>query len=122
MRVIIAGSRTAKLESVLKAMSKCPWPVSEVVCGGAKGADSHGEYWASMQEPPAPVKYFHADWATHGKAAGPLRNRDMALYADALVLVWDGKSKGSLNMLELALSYGLKLYVLTYPETLITAE
>jgi hypothetical protein len=42
---------------------------------------------------------FPAKWDKYGKAAGPLRNREMAAYADALILVWDGKSRGSANML-----------------------
>ena len=41
---------------------------------------------------------FDADWETHGKAAGPIRNAQMAKYADALLLIWDWKSKGSANM------------------------
>lgn len=46
----------------------------------------------------ADIVEFPADWNTHGKAAGPIRNRKMAEYADALLLIWDGKSRGSTNM------------------------
>ena len=41
---------------------------------------------------------FKAEWTIHGKAAGPIRNRKMAEYGDALLLIWDGTSKGSSNM------------------------
>ncbi len=41
---------------------------------------------------------FPADWDKHGKAAGPIRNKQMAEYADALLLIWDGNSRGSMNM------------------------
>ena len=34
----------------------------------------------------------------NGKAAGHVRNKKMAEYGDALLLIWDGKSKGSANM------------------------
>lgn len=43
---------------------------------------------------------FPADWDKHGKAAGPIRNREMAQIADILVLLWDGKSRGSKNCKE----------------------
>jgi len=41
---------------------------------------------------------FPADWDTHGRAAGPIRNKQMAEYGDALLLIWDGESRGSANM------------------------
>jgi len=46
------------------------------------------------------IKEFPANWEKYGRAAGPIRNKEMAEYADALILIWDGKSKGSLNMLK----------------------
>ncbi len=36
---------------------------------------------------------FAADWNKYGKKAGPVRNRKMADYAEALIAVWDGKSR-----------------------------
>jgi hypothetical protein len=53
---------------------------------------------------------FSADWDKLGKRAGVLRNEDMAKKADALVLIWDGESRGSANMLETARRYHLKIY------------
>ncbi len=50
-----------------------------------------------------------AQWSKHWRAAGPIRNRDMAAYADALFLMWDGESRGSKNMLEVAEAAGLKV-------------
>jgi hypothetical protein len=48
------------------------------------------------------VKEFPANWVEHGRAAGPIRNGQMADYADALIAVWDGKSKGTGNMINQA--------------------
>ena len=45
-------------------------------------------------------KYIYLDWNKHGKAAGPIRNRQMAEYADCLIAVWDGKSRGTKNMID----------------------
>lgn len=70
--------------------------VTEIVSGGAKGIDSVGEEFANDSH--ILVNRFDADWEKHGKAAGPIRNKKMAEYADALLLIWDGKSKGSANM------------------------
>lgn len=70
----------------------------EIVSGGAKGIDSCAKEFA--MEHGLGYKEFPADWDKHGKAAGPIRNREMADYADALLLIWTGMSKGSMNMLK----------------------
>ena len=114
MKVIIAGSRNLDVSMyTLKELDELArhlytdegWDITEVVSGKAKGADTLGELWARLNK--IPIKEFPADWDKHGKAAGPLRNREMAIYADALILFWDGKSKGSANMLKQAEKYGL---------------
>lgn len=70
--------------------------IAEIVSGGATGIDSDGE--AAADACLLPVRKFPADWNTHGKAAGPIRNKQMAEYADALLLIWNGESRGSANM------------------------
>ena len=58
------------------------------------------------------IIYFPADWEKHGKAAGAIRNEEMAKAdANALALFWDGKSKGSLNMLNIAKKYNLDIKI-----------
>lgn len=98
--------------AVDRAMAECPWAVTEVVSGGARGADAFGEEWARDRR--VPVRVFPADWNRHGRAAGPIRNREMAEYADALVAVWDGESRGTKNMIEEATKRGLKVHVYRY--------
>lgn len=92
----------------------CPFAdaITEVVCGGAHGADHYGFVWASEQQ--LNTKIFSADWLLHGRSAGPIRNSAMADYADALILVWDGKSRGSADMLRKAKANGLRLFVWDY--------
>lgn len=68
----------------------------EIVSGCAKGIDACGEAFADHCG--FEVKEFPANWKEYKHAAGPIRNRQMAEYADALLLIWDGKSKGSANM------------------------
>lgn len=73
----------------------------EIISGGAFGADKLGEDYAEDRN--IPIKYFMADWHKHGKSAGPIRNKQMALYANKLICFWDGKSKGTKNMIQEAL-------------------
>lgn len=80
----------------------------EIVSGGSGNIDKLGERWARWADG-AKLRVFEADWGKHGKSAGPIRNRQMAEYADALVLIWDGKSRGSANMLEEARKRGLRI-------------
>lgn len=98
MKVIVAGSRSfcdyPRLSRVLATIPA----IGEVVCGEARGADSLGRRWA--EEHNIPVKSFPAQWDKYGRAAGPIRNREMGDYADYLVAFWDGKSKGTKVMID----------------------
>ena len=100
MKVIIAGSRHmpfSMFHLIDEAVKKSNFQVTEVVCGLARGADMFGGKWAVNNS--IPVKTFPADWDEYGKAAGPIRNQQMAEYADALIVfIWDG-SRGSKDML-----------------------
>ena len=78
----------------------------EVVSGGcATGVDPRGERWARLKG--STVTVFGADWTRHGKAAGPIRNKQMARYADAaLVFCKDEPTPGSSNMATWMLALG----------------
>lgn len=99
LRVIIAGSRTLEHPLLVRrAVRESKFKITEVVSGCApEGADKFGERWAKQNN--ILVKQFPADWLTHGKAAGMLRNVQMADYADALIAIWDGESVGTRNMI-----------------------
>jgi hypothetical protein len=108
MKTIIAGSREGLSFSVFKAMlDMVPWDITEVVSGTARGVDQLGEMWAREQD--MPLTLMQAQWDTYGKAAGILRNRAMAKYADALVAICINNSKGTSNMIEEARKNGLKI-------------
>lgn len=106
MKVIIAGTRYKdkankipfdNFKLIVEAVERSGFKITEVVCGMAIGVDKLGEQWAIANN--IPVKEMPANWNAHGKAAGPIRNRQMAEYADAAVVVWDGVSDGSRNMI-----------------------
>ena len=113
MRVIIAGGRECNdYELLLEAVQEAQFPIATVVSGGAKGADAMGEQYASEMN--LKLNIYEADWEKHGRAAGPIRNRKMAENADALIALWDGKSRGTKNMIETATKKGLLVFVKRY--------
>ncbi len=114
-KVIVAGGRDLDDEQlVIRTLEDLygDYRYVEVVSGGSRGADRHGEAWAAWRD--FPVKKFPADWDTHKNAAGPIRNEQMAKYAEVLVAFWDGKSPGTRGMINLALRYGLEVHVYRY--------
>lgn len=110
MRTIIAGSRSEKnYDDVLMAVQNAGWKPTLVLSGCANGADTLGEMWAQNNH--IPVKHYRADWTNYGQRAGYLRNEVMAENADALIAIWDGESKGTKHMIDIARRKGLKVYV-----------
>ena len=110
MKVIIAGGRDYhNYDTLLEAIKEAQFPIATVVSGGAKGVDALGERYASEMN--LQLNVYEADWETHGRAAGPIRNRKMAENAEALIALWDGQSRGTKNMIETAQKKGLLVYV-----------
>lgn len=112
MKIIIAGSRNMPLELrhlISEAVTLSGFDVKQVVCGGAKGADTYGKAWAI--ETCRGVVSFPANWTLYGKSAGAIRNKAMADYADAaIVFIWD-QSRGSQNMIDTMKKLGKPVYV-----------
>lgn len=117
MKTIIAGSRSiTDRDLVFGLIKNSPIKITEVVEGEAAGVDVLGKEWAI--ENGVPFKPFPADWKRHGKkVAGFVRNQEMADYAEALILIWDGKSTGSMDMKKRAIKAGLVIdfYDLSQP-------
>lgn len=117
-RVIIAGSRSFNNYELLK--QKTDYLLSSVsvnheihiVCGGARGADELGAQYA--REKGFIVDLFPADWDKYGKSAGYRRNVQMAENADAVIVFWDGKSRGSKHMIDTAKEKALPYRVIRY--------
>lgn len=117
-KIIIAGGRdfndytllTKVCNEAIPRMAGDNTPV--IVSGGAAGADSLGEQYA--QENGIAIERHPADWKKHGKAAGPIRNAEMAACADFLIAFWDGKSRGTQNMMMNAVKKDIPCIVVTY--------
>ncbi len=109
MKLIIAGGRNYQLTTYgALALNEiyATHAVNEVVSGGAKGADAWGERWARSLN--ISIKRFPADWDKHGRAAGPIRNAEMAEHANALAIFPGGR--GTASMLSLAAKHGLTVF------------
>ena len=119
LKVIIAGSRDFNDYELLRERMDYfitglnGWDGMdnmEIVSGTARGADTLGELYASHNQ--IPVARFPADWRKYGKSAGYKRNAQMAEYADVLVAFWDGESRGTKHMIDLAYEDGLSVHVI----------
>jgi hypothetical protein len=126
-RVIIAGGRDFNnweflRENVTYYTFLMPTDEIEIVSGKQMsvdketgemyGADFLGERYA--KEYSIPIKPFPANWSKYGNAAGLIRNKEMAAYSTHLIAFWDGKSKGTKNMIDEARAAGLKIRVINY--------
>lgn len=111
MKTIIAGGRNTRIsmKQMMDIIYRSGIAISEVVSGCSGSVDLLGEKWANFVH--LPIRSFPADWEGQGRKAGPIRNRMMAEYAEALIAVWDGESKGTKNMIEEARKRNLKVYV-----------
>lgn len=125
LRVIIAGSRD--FDDLPKLMNSCNLILFNItakhnnldkiriVSGAARGADRLGEQYAKVAG--YEISRFPADWDGLGKRAGYVRNAEMAKYAIAdenygvLIAFWDGKSKGTKHMIDLAEKNGLEVHI-----------
>ena len=120
MKIIVAGSRTiTDYNTVAIAINEglrkffdgaiLNWHNIEIVSGMALGVDTVAIQYARNHN--LRVIGMPANWKAEGKAAGYKRNERMALCSDALVAVWDGKSKGTQHMINLAFKHNLQVYV-----------
>lgn len=125
MKAIIAGSRSITDPLVTeRVIRESGWVITEVVCGKAKGPDTHGENWGLRNG--IHVEPFEAKWndlnapgavirknkyGYYNAVAGHQRNERMAIYADVLILIWDGKSTGSADMRKRAKNHGLMIFI-----------
>lgn len=137
MKLVIAGSRSIKDYNVTRqaiiesGLWKEHGKKIVVVSGEAEGPDKHGLIFAEKAGLKKPISK-PAKWSDVGKKAiergavirhnsrgaynalaGHWRNQEMADIADAALIVWDGRSTGSLDMLHRMLAMHKPCYL--YP-------
>ena len=116
-KVIIAGGRDFAHYDFLRSgadqlLALKDHNIIEIVSGTAKGADQLGEQYA--RENGFALTRMPAQWDKFGKSAGYKRNVQMAEYADALIACWDGKSRGTMHMINIATERKLPTRIITY--------
>lgn len=112
MRVIVAGSRdNVSQTDIDHAIEASGWvkEITVVVSGAARGVDRMGENWAKRNG--ITIDSRPANWDKYGKSAGYKRNQEMADNADALIAVWDGVSRGTGHMVDIAKAKKLPVFV-----------
>lgn len=125
VRIIVAGSRDfsdykllkEKVSEKIASYNTTNTPV-RIISGTARGADQLGADFAKWEH--YELSEFPADWGLYGKSAGYRRNVEMAQFAVAngnigvLIAFWDGKSRGTKWMIDIANRYGLDVEVVRY--------
>lgn len=111
MRVIVCGGRDyADINHVFKALDafdgECR--IDLVIHGKAPGADMLAESWAKYRR--RDCLAYPANWAKHGKAAGPRRNQKMLDEGQPeAVLAFPGGA-GTADMIRRAEAAGVPVY------------
>lgn len=118
MRVLICGSRTwdkpIPVDVIVGGFASVYGPENvTIIHGGARGADSMAGSAAHRHG--VDCEMFPADWATHGKAAGPIRNQRMLDEGKPdLVVAFTNDlraSRGTADMVKRAERAGIPAYV-----------
>ena len=114
MRLIIAGGRNFFDYELLEKEAKefIGGKKAVIISGLARGADTLACDFAA--EHGHPLEGFHAEWDKYGRSAGIRRNKLMAKSADHLLAFWDGKSRGTMHMIDFAHSKNLVVKVIEY--------
>jgi hypothetical protein len=117
MRVLVCGSRHFNDYELLKKEVLNALPIGDhietrVISGHARGADTLGERLA--EDMGWGLDVFPADWKTHGKRAGPIRNAEMLREGKPdLVVAFRAKdSRGTKHMIEIAQKAGVEVRII----------
>lgn len=111
MHLLIAGSRNYKDAEFIYSridLIRDNHYITKIIAGGATGVDQVAKEYA--KEHNIPFEKYKADWDKYGKAAGPIRNKQMVDAADIILAIRYNYSPGTSNTLKLAKKAELKIY------------
>lgn len=106
MKILVCGGRYFSDQKHVDKVLDMLQP-SVLIHGAAKGADSCAADWGK-RNPDVETKAFPADWDTHGKSAGPIRNREMLRENPEIVVAFAG-GKGTADMVKIAKKASLQV-------------
>ncbi|HIV67949.1 MAG TPA: DUF2493 domain-containing protein [Candidatus Butyricicoccus stercorigallinarum] len=98
MRVAIVGSRSITMDCFAEVLRYIPRGASEIVSGGAEGADALAQQYAQYAH--LPLKVFPPDYARFRKSAPLQRNIEIVRYSDYVLVLWDGRSRGAAHVID----------------------
>jgi len=106
MRVLVCGGRNyTNYKSLSAALNGLH--IDVLIHGAAAGADSLADRWARMNG--VQREAYPADWDTHGKAAGPIRNKQMLVEGKPDFVVAFPGGTGTANMVKQAEAAGIRV-------------
>jgi len=112
MIVGIVGSRTfTDFKKLCGNVESLGLKITGIVSGGAAGADTLAEMFASKYN--IPITIIRPDWNKNGKAAGVIRNGEIAANVDVVLAFWNGISKGTEDTIKKAARYK-KITIIIY--------
>lgn len=117
MRVLVCGGRAFSDADYLNqelAAFHAETPITELIEGGATGADRLARNWA--QSLGIKVLTYHANWVGHGKAAGPIRNRLMLTDGQPDWVIAFAGGRGTANMIKQAQEFGCGITALKHKD------
>ena len=111
MKLIVAGSRAfTDYQLLCQVLGPERHRITEVIHGGARGADQLGFRWALKHH--VRSRCFAADWARFGNSAGIRRNCQLAQAGDLLIAFWDGRSPGTRHIISCMQQLGKPVVVI----------
>lgn len=112
LAVAVVGSRNlTECPALLARLAELA--PDQVVSGGAAGADTLAAEWARANG--VPLRVLRPDYSTHGPAAPHVRNGAIVAAASVVLVVWDGKSRGTLSAARAAAALGRRCEWLAAP-------
>ena len=97
MKLLVVGSRSITCFDLSPYITE---NIDTIISGGASGMDSIAEQYADRHKI---SKYIvRPNYARYGRTAPLKRNEAMVDMSDEILIVWDGKSKGTLHTIKYA--------------------
>ena len=108
MKILIAGSRSINDFDLTKYV---PEEATLIISGGAVGVDTLAEKYADKHRISKLI--LRPNYKKYAKGAPLIRNKEMVDIADMVIVIWDGKSRGTKNTIDYATSRGKNVVLIT---------
>lgn len=113
MKIGVVGSRSFKDYELLKqTLDSLSFEITQIISGGASGADTLAEWYALEKK--IPLKVFRPDWKKFGKRAGFLRNTDIVKNSEHVIAFWDSLSRGTLDSINKAKNLNIPVTIVNF--------